>query len=271
MKGLRNRVLTAAVLLPLVLILIRLGPFALAPLLGLFAILGGREFVRLQRARGPAPSPWVVAGGAIVMIAAWGRIIPIGIPVAILAVAVVAIASEFSRPQGSMLSGLPIVISGSVYLGLFPAHLLGFYALGRRGIQDALPVYYALVLVWGCDTAAYLVGSAIGKHRLWPRVSPSKSWEGAIAGVLGSIALALALGGWIPGLGLTGRLGAGALVGVISQLGDLAESKMKREADLKDSGSALPGHGGVLDRLDSLILAAPILYYWVRWSVGFSS
>jgi phosphatidate cytidylyltransferase len=271
MKGLGRRVLTAAVLLPPVLFLISLGPWGLAPLLAAFAVLGAREFVRLLAGAGPARPPWIAAGSAVLLLAACGGLVPLGVPAALVLVVLAAIIGEFLRRRGSMLSGLAAALVGSIYLGLLPGYLLRFYAFGRDGEANAWPVYYAIVLVWGCDTAAYLVGSQIGRHRLWPRVSPSKSWEGAVAGVACATILAVGLGGWVPGLTLAGRLGAGLLVGLFAQVGDLAESMMKREADLKDSGRVLPGHGGVLDRLDSLILAAPILYYWLRWSLKIPS
>jgi phosphatidate cytidylyltransferase len=271
MTGLGRRVLTAAVLLPPVLFLISLGPWGLAPLLAAFAVLGAREFVRLLGGPGPAHPPWIAAGSGVLLIVSWGGLLPLGVPAALVLIMLAAIVGGFLRRRGSMLSGLAVALVGSIYLGFLPGYLLRFYAFGREGTADPWPVYYALVLVWGCDTAAYLVGSQIGRHRLWPRVSPSKSWEGAAAGVVGATMLAVGLGGWVPGLTLAGRLGAGLLVGVSAQVGDLAESMMKREADLKDSGRMLPGHGGLLDRLDSLILAAPILYYWLRWSLTIPS
>lgn len=268
MKGLGRRVLTAAVLLPPVVFLIWLGPWGLAPLLAAFAILGAREFLRLMRGADGLHTPWIAAGSAVLLIASSGRLVPLGVPASLLLIVLVSFGAGFLRPGGRLLSGLAVALVGSIYVGLLPGTLLRFYALGPGGTADPWPVYYALLLVWSCDTSAYLVGSQVGRHRLWPRVSPSKSWEGAVAGVAGSTILAVAFGGWVPGLTLAGRIGAGILVGVFAQLGDLAESMMKREADLKDSGSMLPGHGGVLDRLDSLILAAPILYYWLRWSLA---
>ena len=120
--------------------------------------------------------------------------------------------------------------------------------------------------MWSSDTAAYLFGSILGRHKLWPSVSPSKSWEGAVAGLLTPIAFAIGFGGWVSGCSIPERIVAGVRVGVIAQIGDLCESLMKREASIKDSGKAFPGHGGVLDRIDSLVLVIPILYSWLRFA-----
>jgi len=270
MPGLGKRLLTAGVVLPPVLLAIYFGPKLMAVLLAAFALWGAREMVRLHRVRGLQVPAWLPGAGALILIVSYSGWIGIGVAAGLLLVVLVGIITELFRRNGSMLSGLPVVVLGSVYLGLLPAHLLRFYDLGRVGRPDPWPVYYALLLIWGCDTAAYGIGSILGRHKLWPRVSPSKSWEGAAAGLVGSVLLAVAFGRWVPGLSLGAQIGAGILVGVASQLGDLAESLMKREAATKDSGGFFPGHGGVLDRLDSIILAAPVLYYWLRWTLRVS-
>lgn len=265
--GLSRRLVTAGVVLPPLVLAIFGGPRWLALVLALLAAWGARELVRIHRARGCAMPVWLPAAGAILLIATRVRVIPIGIPAALVGITVAAMVVELLRRGGSMLTGLPLVIFASVYLGLLPAYLLGFYHLGSGGDPKPWPVFWALILIFTCDTAAYVIGSRFGRHRLWPRVSPSKSWEGSGAGVLASIACAVLLGAMVPGLSLTARIVAGVLVGVFAQVGDLGESLMKREAAMKDSGRAFPGHGGVLDRLDSVVLAAPILYYWLLWSL----
>jgi phosphatidate cytidylyltransferase len=135
------------------------------------------------------------------------------------------------------------------------------------GQPYALGMSYALLpffLAWTCDTAAYLVGRVWGRHRLAPGVSPHKSTEGAIAGLMASIAAGLLARTWFaPYLSLGQALVLGALVGVFAQLGDLVESLLKRDAETKESSSIIPGHGGVLDRFDSLLFAAPLVYYFL--------
>jgi phosphatidate cytidylyltransferase len=161
--------------------------------------------------------------------------------------------------------GQPVVEStantlfGAVYVGW----LLGYaiWLQGRAGGPQL--VLFLVGVTWAGESAAYLVGSSIGRHRLAPILSPRKTVEGAIAQVIVSIAAALALGAWLlPACGLTGAAGAGALLGVIGQVGDLAESAIKRSIGTKDTGSLIPGHGGMLDRIDSLLFNAPALYLY---------
>lgn len=116
------------------------------------------------------------------------------------------------------------------------------------------------VAIWSSDTFAYFVGSAIGKHRLFERVSPKKSWEGAIAGFFGAIiGFALVTHFSVPNFPMELSLIIGAIIGVVGTIGDLAESQLKRDADIKDSSNIIPGHGGVLDRFDSILFTAPVV------------
>jgi len=134
-------------------------------------------------------------------------------------------------------------------------------------IRDSPPGACWLFLVfaacWAGDSAAYAVGRTWGHRKLWPTVSPGKTVEGALAGLLASIVIVAVLA-WVFGVALYFGLALGVLMGVGGQLGDLAESKLKRWAGVKDSGSLLPGHGGVLDRFDSLLVNAPLAYFFLR-------
>jgi phosphatidate cytidylyltransferase len=156
-------------------------------------------------------------------------------------------------------------VSGAVYIGFS----LGFYvALITWRPHDhgfgvgAVAVALAAVVV--CDTGAYVAGSTLGKHRFFPHLSPRKSIEGAVAGMLGAVIVAAVLARLL--LGISPWLGAveGLLVAVAAQGGDLAESALKRQGGAKDSGQLIPGHGGLLDRLDSLVLVAPVVYAFYR-------
>jgi phosphatidate cytidylyltransferase len=151
------------------------------------------------------------------------------------------------------------VALAATYVGLPFAH---FFLL--RGLEAGVSLtLVAFLLTWVFDTAAYFAGMQWGKHRLAPAVSPGKTWEGAIAGAVATVAFAgIPFSFWSIGLGP--RLAAAAAVIVFGQLGDLAESAMKRHASVKDSGRLLPGHGGILDRFDSLMLSLPAVYYLVR-------
>jgi phosphatidate cytidylyltransferase len=162
-------------------------------------------------------------------------------------------------------SGRPVVEStantlfGAIYVGW----LLG-YAIWLQNRADGPQLVLFLVgVTWAGESAAYLVGSSLGRHRLAPILSPRKTVEGAVAQIIVSVAAALALAAWLlPSCGLAGAAGAGILLAVIGQVGDLAESAIKRSIGTKDTGDLIPGHGGMLDRIDSLLFNAPALYLY---------
>ncbi|MBD3163538.1 MAG: phosphatidate cytidylyltransferase [Candidatus Eisenbacteria bacterium] len=268
MRDLPKRLLTALLLIPPVFLAIRLDVRLVALLLAFVIVLGARELGRLMRVRGLDAPTWLLAVGALWLGGAHAGAVPLDLSTAGVVLAAFALVLHLFRAAGSVLRGTAAVLFASVYLGLMPAHILDLYAVGGRGEEGYWTVFYGLALVWGADTGAYAFGTLLGRHRLWPRVSPSKSWEGVGGGVAVSTIVAVLLGGWVPGLSIPERLAAGGIVGLLSLLGDLVESSMKREASVKDSGRAVPGHGGILDRLDSLILSAPFLSYWLSWSAG---
>jgi phosphatidate cytidylyltransferase len=132
---------------------------------------------------------------------------------------------------------------------------------GIRGVGPRL-LLFALVITWAADTTAYFVGRAIGKHPLAPHISPKKTWEGAVGSMVGSLVVAWGFSYWL--LIPIRHLVVMAVIGnVAGQMGDLLESAYKRSAGVKDSGGLLPGHGGVLDRIDALILCIPVIWYYV--------
>lgn len=148
------------------------------------------------------------------------------------------------------------------------ALLLVAFPLSFAVRLDAIPVYgprlllFALVVTWAADTVAYFVGRAIGKHPLAPHISPKKTWEGSAAGLAGSLIVAYAFHYWLP-IPFLHLLAMATLGNVAGQMGDLLESACKRSAGVKDSGGLLPGHGGVLDRIDALILCIPVIWYYL--------
>jgi phosphatidate cytidylyltransferase len=137
-----------------------------------------------------------------------------------------------------------------------------------RGVDVLGPrlLLFTLVLVWVGDTAAYFAGRGFGRIKMSPEVSPQKTWEGAVANVLGALLVGAVFGYWT-GIPPAHMLAMAALGSIAGQLGDLFESALKRSAGVKDSGTILPGHGGMYDRIDALILAAPAVWYYFQWIV----
>ena len=158
--------------------------------------------------------------------------------------------------------------AGILYVGRLLSYLVALYGLdnGRSW------VFLAVFATFGSDSAAFFIGRAIGKHKLAPTISPKKTWEGAAGGLLGAMAVSLLFLLPTP-VQLSTYLNwwqiiiLGLLVSVFGQVGDLVESLLKRNTGVKDSGNFFPGHGGVLDRTDSIVFAAVVVYYWVLWSI----
>jgi phosphatidate cytidylyltransferase len=157
-------------------------------------------------------------------------------------------------------------IAGIVYVGWLLSYLVAL-----RGLDDGRNwVFFTLFATFGSDTAAFFVGRALGSHHLARQISPGKTWEGAIGGILGAAIISLVFTLPTP-LSLPLSYGhavlLGLLVSIFGQLGDLVESLLKRNMGVKDSGKLVPGHGGVLDRIDSIVFAGVVVYYYVIWAV----
>jgi phosphatidate cytidylyltransferase len=170
------------------------------------------------------------------------------------------------------------VNTGATLLGVFYVGWLGSHLVGLRELPPVLGRSYAwgmsyallpFFLAWTCDTAAYGVGRALGRTRLAPALSPKKSVEGAVGGFVAAVAAGAVARLWFaPYLTWIDALLLGVLVGFFAQVGDLVESVLKRDAETKDSSALIPGHGGVLDRFDSLLFAAPLVYYYLIFRAG---
>jgi len=157
------------------------------------------------------------------------------------------------------------IILGLVYVPFLLGHLIPLRMLpqGREWI------FLTLITIMSCDSFAYFVGRALGRHKLYPAVSPNKTIEGALGGLFGAVlAVLIVKYTFLPEIGLFGAVLIGLLLGVMGQLGDLFESLLKRACQVKDSGTMIPGHGGILDRLDSLLFAFPLVYYIARFGYG---
>lgn len=210
----------------------------------------------------------------------------------LLAAVPVMLIVELFRGRPNALMNVAVTVMGSMYVSAFFGSLVGLrelfvpadfpvYAhfpdagpfvgeaiaatIYRWGAWTVLTIF---VSIWICDSAAYFAGRAFGKHKLFERVSPKKTWEGAIAGFLGAIAAFLVMQALVlPYLTVVQALICGMIVGIFGQLGDLVESLLKRDAGVKDSSALIPGHGGVLDRFDSILFVSPLLFLYLDFIV----
>ena len=285
MGDLRKRVGVAVVGIPMVLGLVYLGGWFVAVPLAAFAGWATHELYRFARERDVRPIEWIGISGAsaLVLLAGWRPDFAGFAPYALGIVTAVALVAALEAmrtrgPEGTPLASASITLFGTIYAGLslaFAPMLLslpstrGWSAGADDQLSGLLIVALPLVATWVGDASAYFAGSAWGRDRakLAPRISPNKSWVGFWADLAGGAVAALlwyvVAGPRLPGLEFVGfplMALVGAVLGFAAVIGDLLESLLKREAGVKDSGTFFPGHGGVLDRIDSLIFTIPSAY-----------
>ena len=277
-----SRVISAIVGIPLVMAAVWAGLPWLSLLAAILASLGALEFYRMaeRREARPAvflgiawalafivsghrdwPTPWVALGGAAVTLS-WHQLRRLaGLP---------SLAKTFAKvgvtPRGfsDALADWVYTAAGAFYIGW----TLSLFLLLRTEMDGLEWVLVVILGTFATDTGAYFTGKAIGKRPLAPQISPGKTWEGAIGGFLFGAGAVMALGFWLE-LPVSAWEGAalGALVGVSAQVGDLVESMIKRASGVKDAGSIIPGHGGILDRLDSVVFVIVVVYHFFIWIV----
>ena len=263
-----GRLVTAAVGIPALALVVWVGGDVFVVVVAALASLGAIELCEMARNRSLTPSRAAAAVFSVVIVLSyyyasgsidsiferpWLVIVTIGIAVLALALIYSPIEKFQDRNAGLTLAAV-----------LYPGALLAHAPL-LRGIDQGLEwVAFLLVVTFATDTGGFFVGKAIGKRPLAPTVSPGKTWEGAIGGFLAAVLAALAAA-WALEIDVSVPVivALGALMGVVGQAGDLFESKLKRLAGVKESGRLLPGHGGVLDRLDSIVFNLVLVYYFV--------
>ena len=268
---LRIRVLTAAVLIPIAVCLIHLGDLPFLALVALVVTLAEIEFCRLMSVAGFHPATVLGIGLLWVFLLdaqfpALGWLQP-GVALILLG----SLAWHMFHRRGSPVVDWSLTMTGGLYLGVCSGSLVklrGLFANGD-GLWWTLTVVSAII---AADSGAYLVGRSWGRHQLAPTLSPGKTWEGYLAGVLtGGLITALLASLWPVwadvGTTVNGVHGLilGLLIAILAPLGDLAVSMIKRHVGVKDSGSIFPGHGGALDRVDSILWASVLGYYYVLW------
>lgn len=276
-----TRVLTALVLGPLVVGLVWFAPtWVVAVVVAAVTLLVLHEFFALGARIGfPGYARWTMVVAGVLFFSQWVAIessearidwampawswmrflsVDLVLVVFVLGVAIAAVASRRGIAEALGSSSLS---AGGLLLVAYPlAYLVVLHGSSLAGRKFVL---LTLGVVWAGDSAAYFAGRAFGKHKLAPTISPNKTWEGTLANAIASALAALAFARWMD-VGWPYLVGAGLVVSAAGQLGDLLESAFKRSAGVKDSGALLPGHGGLLDRIDALILAAPAVWWYFQ-------
>lgn len=258
-----SRLLTAAVLVPLLYALVRYLPAPGFFVLAAAAILLAQyEFYRLYFRDSRRGLIVIGLAAGLLLVAGFYResgAAPTGLFTAALALVLVY---ELAREHevGRALVDAAVVVLGMTYIGW----MLGHAVLLRNLPRGEFVVLYVLIVTWMVDAGAYYVGRAIGNRKLAPRVSPNKTVEGALGGLVAGLAAAVVARAWLlPQLALGDAVLLGLLLSVVGQLGDLVESLFKRSAGVKDSGGWIPSHGGLLDKVDSLAFTTPACYYYL--------
>ena len=260
-----KRILSAIVLIPLaILIVVYAPPVWFLVGVGLIGTACLIEYFGLMRAMGIHVQPpfghlafWVLLIGF-----RQGRF-PAGILLAMIMTGAFLSCLWRRRTVRERALALMAEVLGIFYFALFlyPAIPVRFDFGAEAGMQWILLL---LAVTWAGDTLALIAGKAFGKHKLAPVLSPKKTWEGAVAGLVGGVAVGMGLQPLLlAALPMPHVIAASALIGIFGQLGDLAESLLKRAAEIKDSSNLIPGHGGALDRMDSLLFAIPVLYFYL--------
>ncbi|HKW13704.1 MAG TPA: phosphatidate cytidylyltransferase [Candidatus Krumholzibacteria bacterium] len=272
-RGIVRRVFAAAVFLPLFVLVTKSGGYYFLGFVDLFIVLGLSEFYRMMSVKGMHPYRGVgIVSGLTLSTYMYFRS---GMYASfILTFVLIAIMGlELTRKDNRRaVYHVATTVFGIVYVAYLGSHLVLLrelplqierpYELGARF------VFLAFTVTWASDTGAYIIGSMFGKKPLLPRVSRSKTWEGAVGGVVFS-----ALAGYLSSLTFASFLPSlwavalGAMCSVIGLLGDLFESMLKRDAEIKDTSQIIPGHGGVLDRFDSLLFTVPLIYYFLKFVI----
>jgi len=294
-----KRILTAVLLIPIVLVLVLWAPVSvLALLAALVALLAIQELLKLAEAYGIRPFHWptyIFVGLFFLFLAVNpGKDTPL-LSTAIFAGSLGFLAAlapfiflVIGMRRVELRSALPAAMT-SAFAFAYVALPLGFLVQIREQASGAFLLLYLLVLVWAGDIFAYFVGRSLGRHLMSPRISPRKTWEGTLASLIASLAVGVLLYNYalpinsallnahliekkdglfaLEKAALWPTLLLSAAINVAAQLGDLVESLIKRGAGVKDSGALLPGHGGMLDRIDALLFAAPVLWYYAAWRV----
>ena len=267
MKNFILRTITAIGIVAVQVLCTYLSQYSLAALFLLLTALTVNEFIKIMSQRGEVvvSRPIVIAGSCYLFFVFWLNSLTRGESLALffpyLLFLIYCYIKELFGKQPNPIANLGTIMLSQIYVVL-PLSLINVLAFTPFECFHSEAPYYAITLaiyifIWINDTGAYLSGITLGKHKMFPRISPKKSWEGAIGGALATIASAFIVAHFYTFMELWQWIGMAIVVILAGTFGDLTESMMKRQLDIKDSGHILPGHGGFLDRLDSMLFAIP--------------
>jgi phosphatidate cytidylyltransferase len=272
----KSRIITALIALPILIasILIPQLELLFVAIAGAAMLAGLYEFWLLARRKELKPELTLGLVFAAGLLVGFYFNLPVRDPqlmfLALVLLTLSTLAATMLRgaPFDQMLASVGATVLGVLYVAVLGGHLVAV----RAGLQPALAAHllsFFFLVLMGSDTAAYYTGRAFGRHKLAPSISPGKTWEGAVGGMLASLLAAVAAHYlFFPELSLAAALPLAAMMNVLGVLGDLTESALKRGAGAKDAAKVLPGHGGLLDRLDSLLFNAPLIYYFAVYYFG---
>ena len=269
------RIISGLVGIPLLVLLVFTEqglPFILG--VGVISIIGLLEFYDGIEKTGARPQIWLGLTCAFLFLFAARqglKSLEFELPAVITLLVIVSLTVELVRPNRAPIKNLGATFLGAVYVGWLFSYLVALRSLSGEVhvslVNRVLPlgawlVLYVVFTAWAADTGGFFIGRKFGRHKLAPVLSPQKSWEGLIAAVVASSLMSALMGGLI-GWPWWRTIPVGIGIALVSVVGDLAESAMKRDIGIKDFGTVLPGHGGILDRFDGLLFAAPLFYYYV--------
>ncbi len=261
-----KRVISGLLFLPIFyLVTWQLPPVYFTALVLVAAAVGQYEFYRMVQVRGFHPQRGLgTALGAVIVIWFYHPLIPELEHFLVLAIALLLIMAArlfSSRPVDGALEDVATTFLGVFYVAV----LFAFQVVVRTGINGKQWLVFLYLIIWASDIGAYSIGIPFGKHRLYEKVSPKKSIEGLAGALVASAGMALLCRIWfMPAIGSAESIAIALVLSSVGTIGDLAESLFKRAVGVKDSGGIIPGHGGILDRMDSMLFAAPVLYYYLR-------
>jgi phosphatidate cytidylyltransferase len=268
-KNLATRTITGVLYGIVVLGCILLGKISFAILILFFTAVGLHEFFTIIKNTGLHPlRNLAIASGVVLFLAFFfyaDGFLDSKLFLLFIILFLAFLVIEMYRNKPDPFGSVAITLMGLAYIAL-PLSLLCFLVIPiRDGVYTPYILIMVFALIWAFDTGAYMAGMALGKHKMFPRLSPKKSWEGIIGGVILTILAALVISRFYQPVDTAGMVIIALLTAIGATFGDLAESMLKRSFDIKDSGKLLPGHGGLLDRIDSLLFVGPIIYVFLSF------